>query len=193
MRYQDVDLDSELNLKIAEFLLNLKDKNRSDMYKQLDYSDGYYKFYWNTALKVSAFFVVSIGSSLAFYASHPQFDFRDSVPIFCFIVSFIYSFLTIYGTFRASEMQSWFETLSAPEALNLIYVKDVQPLVFYLFINHLLGITIGIACLLILKFGILFIISFPILVYILLTIMFFIWPWLAKRFKNKAISEPYQN
>lgn len=123
-------------------------KQREELLKQYDQVLDLYKLYWQIALQVSGFYVITIGSVLSFSAVN-GFDndsARYMILMFCCVLSLIYTFMVMYGAFAANDLNDWFGDLSRPDALNLDNWVSAHPLQTYLVINGLLGFAIGYGC-----------------------------------------------
>jgi hypothetical protein len=104
-----------------------------------------YKFYWNIALQLNAFYYVLLGASLVYYFQHSEIYQISFILILLLFVSLIISILSFFGAYYAKNFTDWFELLLAN--FNTL-TPTGSPLVIFLIGSGLSSLLIFIAIIL---------------------------------------------
>jgi hypothetical protein len=118
-------------------------KRRDDLHKQYDHLMDLYKFYWTTSLRVSGFYVITIGAALSFYATNIKTPNTNLIPLFCSIFSLFFCFLSLYGGIRVGDITDWFARIAGENQLDFVDWPTSEPLQFFLYLNALLDLAVG--------------------------------------------------
>jgi hypothetical protein len=116
--------------------------------KDPDRIDDMFKFYWNTALKISGFYVAAIGGLLSFYATHLR-DSMDKlwmIPLFCVALSGLLGLFIAALSIYVFQFYDLAGEVVGYEGLTSFFYLKIYPLWFFVAIIFLLCLLVICAC-----------------------------------------------